>query len=102
MNKIIVVISAYLMFGCPYLSNAQDGSTMPVSATNAKMGDVYSSGDIIWANKPATEWAEGYPVGNGRLGGMVLGGVQHERISVNHDLLWRQFWSYQEHKLTFY
>ncbi len=29
---------------------------------------------------------------------MVLGGVQHERISVNHDLLWRQFCSYQEHK----
>ncbi|MEK7720300.1 MAG: glycoside hydrolase family 95 protein, partial [Bacteroidota bacterium] len=57
-----------------------------------------NSGDIIWSTKPAKEWAEGYPVGNGRLGGMVLGGVQHERISVNHDLLWRQFWSYQEHK----
>lgn len=98
MNKVIGVISIYLLFGCPYLSNAQDGSTKPVSATNAKIGDVYSSGDIIWSNKPATEWAEGYPVGNGRLGGMVLGGVQHERISVNHDLLWRQFWSYQEHK----
>ena len=36
--------------------------------------------------------------GNGRLGGMVLGGVPHERISVNHDMLWRQFWSYQDHK----
>jgi len=98
MNKIIVILSAYLLIGCPYLSNAQDGSTKPVSVTNAKTGDVFSSGDIIWSNKPATEWAEGYPVGNGRLGGMVLGAVQHERISVNHDLLWRQFWSYQDHK----
>ena len=57
-----------------------------------------NSGNIIWSEKPASEWAEGYPVGNGRLGGMVLGAVQHERISVNHDLLWRQFWSYQDHK----
>jgi len=84
--------------GCPCLSNGQDGLTKPVVGTNAEKGDVYSSGDILWSTKPAPEWAEGYPVGNGRLGGMVLGGVQHERISVNHDLLWRQFWSYQEHK----
>ncbi len=97
MNKVIVIISAFFLFCCPHSSNAQNGTTKPVSSTNTKMEDVYSSGDIIWLGKPAPEWAEGYPVGNGRLGGMVLGGVQHERISLNHDLLWRQFWSYQNH-----
>ena len=57
-----------------------------------------NSGNVIWLDKPAPEWAEGYPIGNGRLGAMVLGGVQNERIALNHDLLWRQFWTYQEHK----
>ncbi len=98
MNKIVVAIYAFLLFGCPSSSIAQVGSTKPVSSTNAKIDEVYSAGDVVWSNKPAPEWAEGYPLGNGRLGGMVLGGVQHERISLNHDLLWRQFWSYQEHK----
>ncbi len=57
-----------------------------------------TSGNVIWSEKPASEWSEGYPVGNGRLGGMVLGAAQQERISVNHDMLWRQFWSYQDHR----
>ncbi|HUH47327.1 MAG TPA: glycoside hydrolase family 95 protein, partial [Arenibacter sp.] len=53
------------------------------------------SGNIIWSNRPSPEWVEGYPIGNGRLGAMVLGRIHEERISLNHDLLWRQFWKYQ-------
>lgn len=56
------------------------------------------SGNIIWSDKPAPEWAESYPVGNGRIGGMVFGRIQNERIALNHDLLWRQFWAYQKHR----
>src|SRR5690606_18121530 len=54
-----------------------------------------NSGNIVWSLSPANEWSEGYPVGNGRLGGMVLGYAQNERIALNHDLLWRKFWTYQ-------
>ena len=54
-------------------------------------------GDIIWSENPASEWAEAYPIGNGRIGGMVMGGIYNERISLNHDLLWRSFWKYQKH-----
>ena len=56
------------------------------------------SSDVIWSDKPG-EWAEGYPVGNGRIGGMVLGDPLKERVALNHDLLWRRFWSYQERRL---
>ena len=36
----------------------------------------------------ATEWVRALPVGNGRLGAMVFGGVVHERLQLNEDTLW--------------
>ncbi|WP_275591255.1 glycoside hydrolase N-terminal domain-containing protein [Paenibacillus sp. 19GGS1-52] len=38
--------------------------------------------------KPAAEWTEALPVGNGKLGGMVFGGVENEHIQLNEDTLW--------------
>ena len=35
----------------------------------------------LWYNSPAMEWTEALPVGNGRLGGMVFGGVEKERTT---------------------
>lgn len=37
---------------------------------------------------PAKQWLEALPIGNGRLGGMVFGGVQQERIQLNEGTLW--------------
>ncbi len=42
----------------------------------------------LWFSKPATQWTEALPVGNGRLGAMVFGGVKSERLQLNHDSLW--------------
>ena len=42
----------------------------------------------LWYNRPAEEWVESLPIGNGRLGGMIYGGIKHERISLNEDTLW--------------
>ncbi|MCZ1266561.1 glycoside hydrolase family 95 protein [Paenibacillus tundrae] len=39
-------------------------------------------------DKPAHVWTEGLPIGNGRLGGMIFGGVEQEKISLNEDTLW--------------
>jgi alpha-L-fucosidase 2 len=36
----------------------------------------------------AAEWVRALPVGNGRLGAMVFGGVVHERLQLNEDTLW--------------
>ncbi len=41
-----------------------------------------------WLRQPAREWVEAFPVGNGRLGGMVHGGVSREHIQLNEDTLW--------------
>jgi alpha-L-fucosidase 2 len=39
-------------------------------------------------NIPAKEWTEALPIGNGRLGAMIFGGVESERLQLNEDTLW--------------
>lgn len=46
------------------------------------------SADRLWYTRPASVWTEALPVGNGRLGAMVFGGVARERIQLNEDTLW--------------
>lgn len=42
----------------------------------------------LWYDKPAGKWEEALPVGNGRLGAMVFGGVEREQIQLNEESLW--------------
>lgn len=42
----------------------------------------------LWYSSPADAWVEALPVGNGRLGAMVFGGVTQERLQLNEDTLW--------------
>ena len=42
----------------------------------------------LFYNKPAKVWTEALPVGNGRLGGMIFGGVEEELIQLNEATLW--------------
>lgn len=45
----------------------------------------------LWYKQPASRWEEALPIGNGRIGGMVFGGVNIERIQLNEDTLWSGF-----------
>jgi alpha-L-fucosidase 2 len=42
----------------------------------------------IWHRQPANHWNEATPVGNGRLGAMIFGKSDSERIQLNEDSLW--------------
>ena len=42
----------------------------------------------LWYQEPARQWTEALPVGNGRLGAMVFGGTEKERLQFNEDTLW--------------
>ena len=43
----------------------------------------------LWYNKPAKDWmTEALPIGNGRLGGMIFGGITNEQIQFNEISLW--------------
>ncbi|MBE6891581.1 MAG: glycoside hydrolase family 95 protein [Ruminococcaceae bacterium] len=47
--------------------------------------------NCIWDTKSASDWANAYPLGDGRTGAMVFGNPCNEIISLNHDLLWRGY-----------
>ena len=42
----------------------------------------------LWYSRPAARWVEALPVGSGRLGAMVFGGVGLDRLQLNEDTLW--------------
>jgi len=53
------------------LTNAQDESNLK-----------------LWYEKPASQWVEALPVGNGRLGAMVFGNPVNEVIQLNENTVW--------------
>lgn len=42
----------------------------------------------LWYTKPARNWNEALPMGNGRLGAMVYGGVPIDHVQFNEETLW--------------
>ncbi len=42
----------------------------------------------LWYRQPASDWNQALPVGNGRLGAMIFGGIESERLQLNDDSLW--------------
>ena len=57
-----------------------------------------AAGEVVWDDRPASEEAaywesQRYPIGNGRLGAMLTGGVKKECIQFNVDSLWTGDWN---------
>jgi alpha-L-fucosidase 2 len=42
----------------------------------------------LWYKQPAVKWTEALPLGNGRIGAMLFGGVENDRIQFNEETLW--------------
>jgi alpha-L-fucosidase 2 len=47
-----------------------------------------ATADTLWYRHPAPQWDHALPLGNGRLGAMVFGSVNRERIQLNENTLW--------------
>ncbi len=43
---------------------------------------------VLWYQQPASEWTQALAIGNGRLGAMVFGGIEEERLQFNEDTIW--------------
>jgi alpha-L-fucosidase 2 len=64
---------------------------LPLLTAQTKPADGENAGGrnlVLWYDKPATQWVEAVPLGNGRLGAMVFGGVPAERLQLNEDTLY--------------
>lgn len=57
----------------------------PVGAASAAIPDPTHT---LWYRAPAKAWTEALPIGNGRMGAMVFGGIARERLQLNEDSLW--------------
>jgi len=45
---------------------------------------------MLYLQRPAQNWVDGFPIGNGLLGGMVSGNPSNDCIGLNHNQLWRR------------
>ena len=43
---------------------------------------------VLWYDRPAELWEACLPLGNGRLGAMISGGVSHEYVGLNEGTMW--------------
>ncbi|MDR1162069.1 MAG: glycoside hydrolase family 95 protein [Tannerellaceae bacterium] len=42
----------------------------------------------IWYAEPAQDWKSAIPIGNGRIGGMIFGGIAEDQILLNENTIW--------------
>jgi alpha-L-fucosidase 2 len=77
----VLVIGLYSLFVRPNICQAQqrERETTVISELN-KLS--------LWYTEPATEWTKALPIGNGRLGAMIYGGIHMEQLQLNEETLW--------------
>jgi alpha-L-fucosidase 2 len=59
-----------------------------IGAANALAQSSARDNFVLWYKQPAEIWTDALPVGNGRLGAMVFGGIETEHLQINEDTLW--------------
>ena len=63
-----------------FIANAQ-GTDIPDKISSKD----FDPSTLMWFTTEAEKWEDALPVGNGRLGAMVFGGVKEEQIHLNED-----------------
>lgn len=83
MRKKIIIYVAFLLVGMVLISKSG------MSGETEEGRKTLPDKDLkLWFNKPATRWQEALPLGNGRIGAMVFGGVNQERVILNEATLY--------------
>ncbi len=65
-KPILIILNLFMLNGCKTIDNQPQ----------------------LWYDKPAAEWNEALPVGNGRLGAMIYGDPHNECIQINEESIW--------------
>ena len=65
------------------------GASTSVTSVGSTSQPSRSGQDLrLWYQQPAANWNEALPIGNGRLGAMVFGGIAAEHLQLNEDTVW--------------
>jgi alpha-L-fucosidase 2 len=73
----------------PPIRSTNSPLTNSAWSRTARAASAEDAGDLrLWYRQPADEWTEALPIGNGRLGAMIFGGVAQERLQLNEDTLY--------------
>ncbi len=67
---------------------ASPTTAAPRAKTNTSVDQAYRESLTYFFDRPATSMMESLPLGNGRLGMLSDGGVQHQRITLNESSMW--------------
>lgn len=85
-----LIFVCVVLFSCTSNENAgsvnNSTSLSPISELISKQS--FDPSTLMWYTKPAVVWEDALPVGNGRLGAMVFGGIEEERIQLNEETYW--------------
>src|SRR5215813_7801520 len=63
-------------------------AALPLTSSILKALPVADDSLLLWYDKPASEWTEALPIGNGRLGAMIFGDPARELLQLNEDTLY--------------
>ncbi len=53
------------------------------------MSVAHDRSNTLWFDRPADQWNDAFPIGNGVIGAMIFGRTTNERLGLNHENLWR-------------
>ncbi|RTE53919.1 glycoside hydrolase family 95 protein [Arenibacter aquaticus] len=78
--------AASFMFGCFLFLNLY--AVTGQNPNSGSEGSIQENKNSLWYTSPASKWMEALPIGNGRLGAMVFGGVKEEKLQLNEESVW--------------
>lgn len=81
MNRQIKYFVAFIFLNV-ILLNAQSLTVKSI------IDKTFNTSTLLWYDKPAAKWEDAIPVGNGRLGAMIFGKTDEERVQINEDTYW--------------
>ena len=77
-----------VVFTCLCLSKVNAQHQDRRGAKTNRLRTAAPADNRLWYKQPAVKWTDALPLGNGRLGAMVFGGTDTDRIQFNEETLW--------------
>jgi len=86
-RKVTSRVTQYMVVLCLFIAGCAIGPPKGVLRTARYNASKWQNMKLRY-RQPAQKWTEALPVGNGRLGAMVFGSIEHEQLQFNEDTLW--------------